>query len=83
MEISILTIGGIFLVSGALYLLVGNVFLSVLNYLLADICWIINAFQNNDYFGSISISIGIIVGLIVAWKMQVGIFRKNLKIEKD
>jgi len=78
LPISILTLGGLYLLVGALYIYYGNIFYSVILYTVADICWLYNAFQNTDYFGILSIALGIIVGLIVTYKMNKGIFQKSL-----
>lgn len=77
---SSITIGGIFLVFGAWYLNAGNIFYSILAYALADVCWLTNALTSNDIFGAVTVSIGIAVGLIVTFKMRLGIFRKSIKI---
>lgn len=77
-DISSITAGGILLVTGAWYVYVGNVFYSIINYTLADICWLINAYHNGDLVGAITVTIGILVGLIVTNKMRIGEFRKSL-----
>lgn len=79
-NISILTLGGILLMIGSYFILVGNIFKSVIIYTLADVCWIINAYVSSDWFGVLTISLGIISGLIVTYKMKQGIFLKSLKV---
>ncbi|MFA7127614.1 MAG: hypothetical protein WC136_00420 [Sphaerochaeta sp.] len=71
-------IGGLLLIIGALYIYIGNVFFSVISYTFADICWLINAYNNGDLFGAISVTIGIIVGFVVTQKMQFGVFSKKI-----
>jgi len=71
--------GGIFLVIGSLFLNAGNLLLSTLFYFLADVCWLLLTIQNGDIFGSISVIIGMIVGIIVFLKIHFGIFVKDLK----
>lgn len=80
-ELTSIAIGGILLIAGSLYIYIGNVFYSVISYTVADICWLINAYHNNDLFGTISVTIGILVGFIVTQKMKFGIFNK--KLNKD
>jgi len=79
--ISVISIGGILLILGAGFIYFGKVYYSTLMYALADICWGINAYQNEDMFGFITVIIGILVGAAVMIKMQKGIFHKNLKKE--
>jgi len=79
--ISAVSVGGILLILGAGFIYFGKVYYSTLMYALADICWSINAYQNNDMFGFITVNIGILVGITVMYKMQKGIFHKDLKKE--
>lgn len=77
--VSILTVGGILLVFGASYVYVGNIFYSVITYAIGDICWLYNAYEHDDFVGVISISFGIIVGILVTNKMRIGKFRKSIR----
>lgn len=79
---SILTLGGILLLLGSFFIYKGNIYFSTITYTLADLCWVSNAYTHNDIFGVLSISVGIIVGLIVMYKMNTGIFVKRLNKEK-
>jgi len=81
--LTVVGIGGVLLIIGAGFIYFGKAYYSTLMYALADICWSINAYQNNDIFGFIAVNIGIIVGAIVMYKMQKGIFHKNLKKGKN
>jgi len=78
---NVLIIGGLFLIVGAVFLARGNILGSTIGYFFADLCWLMNGLEHHDYFGSISIFIGIVVSLIVWWKMHKGIFRKSIKKE--
>jgi len=80
---TILTIGGILLIFGACCVYQGKVFYSTAAYTLADGAWIINAYHQGDVFGVISINIGILTGLAVMWKMQKGVFHKDLRVKKE
>jgi len=71
--------GGIFLIIGSLFLNKGNLLLSTLFYFLADVCWLILTINNHDLFGSASVIIGMIVGIIVFLKIHFGVFVKDLK----
>ena len=77
-NVSSVTAGGILLVTGAWYVYVGNIFYSTINYTMADICWLINAYHNGDIVGTITVTVGIVVGLIVTNKMRIGKFRRSL-----
>ena len=79
--LSILSAGGVILIVGAYYTYYGNMYFGIMSYTIADVCWIINAIQHDDVFGSITISIGITVGLIVTYKMRSGIFNKSIMKE--
>lgn len=80
---SVLAIGGTLLVFGAWYIAVGNVFNSVIVYTIADVCWLFNAYMQNDMFGAITVAIGICTGLFVTYKMRNGEFRKSLLKDSD
>jgi len=79
LDASSITIGGFLLVLGAMYVYIGNVFYSIINYTIADVCWLYNAYENGDLFGAVMVTIGIITGLIVTNKMRVGEFRKSVR----
>lgn len=77
--VSIITVGGFFLIFGATYVYIGNIFYSVITYALADVCWLYNAYEHGDMFGAVSVTFGIIVGLLVTNKMRLGKFRKSIR----
>ena len=79
LELSVISFGGLMLILGAKYMNVGNIFNSTICYVIADLCWSVNAFNNNDIFGAIAVNLGIIIGLRVLYKMNKGMFVKSLK----
>lgn len=64
---------------GAAYVYIGNIFYSILTYTVADMCWLVNAYNNGDTFGSLTVTVGILVGSAVVYKMQIGKFRKSIR----
>ncbi len=81
--ISILTLAGIALVIGSYWIYFGNIKYSTVMYLFADLGWLLNALQQEDIVGAISVGIGIFVGITVMYKIHSGIFVQNLKIDKE
>ena len=77
-SVSILTIGGLYLMFGAWYVATGNVYYSIIVYTLADVCWLINTYNSNDLFAAITVSVGIATGLYVTYRMRQGTFRKSI-----
>lgn len=73
------TIGGCLLIIGSVYVYSGNIFHSVLTYAVADLCWLTNAYMHSDLFGTITVTFGIILGMLAAFKMQKGTFRKTIR----
>jgi len=78
-SLSVLTTGGLLLMFGAVYIYIGNIFFSTIVYTIADVCWLVNAHQNDDTLGAISVTVGIVVGVIVANKMRRGTFKKSIR----
>jgi hypothetical protein len=76
-------IGGIFLIIGAFLLYKGKAFLSIIAYFIADLCWLGMAVVTKSWFGAVSIIIGIVFSLGTWWKMNKGIFVKDLKKGKE
>lgn len=76
------TIGGIFLIIGAFFLFFGKANYSVISYFFADLCWVDLAYHSKDYFGMTVTIIGMMLGIGVFLKMQLGYFHKNLKKDK-
>ncbi len=83
MIVSFAVIGGILLNFGAFLTYKGKIYESVIIYLVADLCWIIMAYQKNDYWGVLFILIGVMFGFLAFKKMQSGKMQKNLTKEKD
>ena len=50
---------------------------------MADVCWLINAYENEDLFGAVMVTIGIVTGLIVTNKMRIGKFRKSIRKDNE
>jgi len=80
--VTIITLGGLYLMNASIWMYFGKVFYSSIFYIIADICWSINAYNNGDVFGSITVNTGLLLGILVTWKMKRGIFVKDLKKEK-
>ncbi len=78
---SFAVLGGIFLNIGAYLTFKGKIFQAVIVYLFADLCWVIMAYERDDFWGILSITIGVIFGLLAFYKMKIGVLRKTL--DKD
>jgi len=76
-------IGGILLNVGAFLTFKGKIYQSVIVYLFADICWVIMAYEKDDFWGVISISVGVILGFLAFVKMKSGVMSKSLNKDKD
>ena len=72
-------LGGILLNIGAFFTYKGMIFRAVFVYLAADLCWVIMAYERDDYLGMFFIFIGIIFGILAYWKMKSGKMQKELK----
>ena len=71
-------VGGVLLILGAIALYKGKVFHSIILYFVADIMWVFLAIKIGDIFGAILIGTGMLFGLGVFYKMNTGIFIKDL-----
>jgi len=78
-----ITLGGFLLMLGAVYVYFGKIFYSIMVYTIADVCWLVNAYQHGDEFGALTVIIGILVGTIVVYKIQVGEFRKSIRKDEE
>lgn len=76
-------LGGILLNIGAYLTFKGKIYESVFAFLLADICWVIMAYERDDYLGMVFIIIGVIFGLLAFLKMQNGQMNKSLNKEEN
>ena len=83
MIVSYAVLGGILLNFGAYLTYRGKIYQSVIIYLFADLCWIIMAYEKNDYLGALFISLGVVFGYLAFKKMRSGKMQKNLIKEKD
>lgn len=76
-------IGGLLLTIGAYLTYKGKIYEAVIVYLFADVCWIIMAYEKNDFFGMVSIIIGVTFGFLAYLKMKNGTMQKNLNKENN
>ncbi len=76
--ISFAVLGGLLLNVGAYLTFRGKIYESVAVYLVADICWIIMAWQRDDLWGVLSIVVGVTFGLLAFLKMKMGKMNKDL-----
>lgn len=81
--ISFAVIGGIFLNIGAFLTFRGKIYEAVIVYLFADLCWIIMAYQKEDFWGVVSIIIGVTFGFLAFVKMKRGDMNKSLNSEDN
>jgi len=79
--ISFAVLGGILLNIGAYLTFKGKIYEAVVVYLFADICWIVMAYERDDFWGVVSIIIGVSFGLLAFLKMQRGEMSKSLNKE--
>lgn len=75
---SVLTIGGLLLIVGAFLQWRGFIFRAIVCWIFADVCWIINALLSNDYMGTVTIAVGLVLGVLTTIKMHTGKFHKKL-----
>lgn len=80
---SFAVIGGLFLNVGAYLTFRGKIYEAVLVYLFADVCWIIMAYEREDFWGVLSIIVGVTFGVLAFVKMNRGDMNKSLTNEKD
>jgi len=78
---SFAVIGGIFLNIGAFLTYKGKIYEAVIIYLIADICWIVMAYERDDFFGVVSIFVGVLFGFLTFLKMKSGEMKKTLREE--
>ena len=80
---SFAVVGGLLLYVGAFLTWRGKIYEAVAVYLFADICWIVMAYERDDFLGVVSIIIGVTFGLLAFMKMRSGKMNKNINIEKE
>ncbi|QSZ41511.1 hypothetical protein GJV85_05120 [Sulfurimonas aquatica] len=71
-------LGGILLNIGAFLTFKGKIYQAVIVYLFADVCWIVMAYERDDFIGVVLIIIGVIFGTLAFWKMKSGSMSKTL-----
>jgi len=76
-------LGGILLNIGAFLTFRGKIYEAVIVYLFADICWIVMAYERDDFWGVVSIVIGVSFGLLAFLKMRSGKMNKSLNKEEN
>jgi hypothetical protein len=81
--ISYALIGGILLNIGAFLTFKGKIYEAVIIYLFADVCWIIMAYERDDYWGVVSIIVGVTFGFLAYLKMRNGAMNKSLHKEEN
>jgi hypothetical protein len=76
-------LGGLLLNVGAFLTFRGKIYEAVMVYLAADVCWIIMAYEREDFWGVVSIIIGVTFGFLAFLKMQRGEMKKSLNKKED
>jgi len=76
-------LGGVLLNIGAFLTFRGKIYEAVIVYLFADICWIVMAYERDDFWGVVSIVIGVSFGLLAFLKMRSGKMNKSLNKEEN
>lgn len=80
---SFAVLGGILLNIGAFLTLRGKIYEAVIVYLFADFCWIVMAWQRDDFWGMVSIVVGVTFGFLAFMKMRRGEMKKSLNREDN
>jgi len=76
-------IGGLFLNVGAYFTFKGKIYEAVIAYLFADACWIAMAYEREDFWGTVSIVVGVTFGFLAFLKMRRGDMKKTLNRDVD
>jgi len=76
-------LGGILLNVGAFLTFRGKIYEAVAVYLFADFCWIVMAWERDDFWGVVSISIGVLFGLLAFFKMRSGKMSKSINKKEE
>lgn len=82
-NLGVLTVGGMILIGGAFFVYKGKIFVSVMWYLIADFCWVINAYYADDIQGAIFVTVGVILSLIATVKMHTGKMESELAHKEE
>ncbi|MCK4974618.1 MAG: hypothetical protein KAR81_05150 [Sulfurimonas sp.] len=81
--ISFAVLGGLLLNIGAFLTFRGKIYEAVVVYLFADICWVIMAYERDDFWGMFSIIVGVTFGILAFLKMKSGKMNKTLNEKKN
>lgn len=81
--ISFAVIGGMLLNLGAYLTFKGKIYESVIAYLFADMCWVLMAYERDDYWGMLSVTLGITFAFFAFLKMRGGQMSKSLNGDKN
>ena len=76
-------LGGVLLNIGAFLTYKGKIYQAVIIYLFADMCWIIMAYEKNDFIGAFFIITGTLFGFLAYLKMKNGEMKKTLNKDDD
>ena len=76
-------LGGVLLNMGAFLTYKGKIYQAVIIYLFADMCWIIMAYEKNDFIGAFFIITGTLFGFLAYLKMKNGEMKKTLNKDED
>ena len=80
---SFAVLGGLLLNVGAFLTYKGRIYEAVIVYLFADACWIVMAYERDDFYGMLSIIIGVTFGFFAYLKMKNGTMKKNLNKDEN
>ena len=73
------TAGGILLIIASFFMMRGELLRATIFFIFADACWILLAYASGNAFGIFTVSIGALANLIVAIKINSGVFVSDLK----
>ena len=76
-------VGGILLNIGAYLTFRGKIYEAVAVYLFADFCWVVMAWERDDLWGVVSISVGVMFGLLAFFKMRSGKMSKSINKKEE
>lgn len=76
-------LGGVLLNIGAFLTYKGKIYQAVIIYLFADLCWIIMAYEKNDFMGAFFIITGTLFGFLAYLKMKNGEMKKTLNKDEN
>lgn len=80
--VSFAIVGGILLNIGAYLTYKGLIFRAVIVYLVADLCWVLMAWEREEWIGMFFIVTGVVFGLLAFVKMRSGEMDKELGVRR-